>query len=89
MFIESAVYGYDIYKQILLSNIPLLSSLPEVKFGDEKTISRDTCCENEQVLTLCLKHLGTRVCVNNLDVHITSLYDLMKISIPRSYAEVD
>ena len=50
---------------------------------DEKTISRDTCCQNEQLLVITLKHLGTRICVSNLEFHIASLYELMNIPVPR------
>lgn len=62
-----------------------MEQLFEVKFADEKSISRETCCQNEILLTIALKHLGTRVCVNALEFHIASLYELMTISIPSAF----
>ena len=55
----------------------------KVTFDREDAINRDTCVKNEYALTLALKHLGTRVCVQTLEVHIESFYCLMNIPIPR------
>ena len=55
----------------------------EVQFTDTQTITRSTLVDNEHLVTLALTHLGTRVSVKTLDVHIQSMYDLMQINVPR------
>lgn len=55
----------------------------EVHFSDSQIINRSTLVENEHLVTLALTHLGTRVSVKTLDVHIQSLYELMQINVPR------
>ena len=40
--------------------------------------------QNEHVLTLALTHLGTRVTIQTLEVHIESFYTLMNVPIPRA-----
>ena len=55
----------------------------EVLFTDTQSITRSTLVDNEHLVTLALTHLGTRVSVKTLDVHVQSMYDLMQINVPR------
>ncbi len=55
----------------------------QVHFASKDAINRDTCVENEVLLSHTLKHLGTRVSVQTLEVHIESCYCLQSIAIPR------
>lgn len=41
--------------------------------------------ENELVLTLLLQHLGSRVAVKTLEVHVRSFYDLLQINVPGAF----
>lgn len=55
--------------------------LVEVKFGNDG-ILRTTLVENEVALTHLLKHLGPRVAVKTLEVHVRGFYDLLQINVP-------
>lgn len=46
-------------------------------------ITRHALVENEDLVTKALTHLGTRVSVKVLEVHVQSLYELMGINVPR------
>ena len=60
----------------------------EVRLDDAGEVSRMTLIENEVVVTITLSHVGTRVSVKTLELHIQSLYDLMGISVPSSLDSV-
>ena len=52
----------------------------EVKISG-KTITRDALVNNRYVLTCVINHLGSRVSVDVLQLHIQSLYEHMKLEI--------
>ena len=56
------------------------ASLSEVMVAG-KVITRDGLCNNERVLTHSINHLGSRVGVDVLAMHLQSLYDFMTIPI--------
>ena len=62
----------------------LVTRAAQVQFQEKNLISRETLVKNEALVTITLSHLGTRVCVRSLEVHIQALYDLMQIVVPRS-----
>lgn len=47
-----------------------------------KTLNRDTLKNNEEVLTAAVRHLGLRVSVPTLRVHVGELYNFMDIDCP-------
>lgn len=55
----------------------------QVQFTDRDRINRDSLVENEQLLVITLEHMGSRVSVQTLIVHIESFYAWMRIPVPR------
>ncbi|CAK9021625.1 Uncharacterized protein SCF082_LOCUS15424 [Durusdinium trenchii] len=58
------------------------SQLRVVLVHFDKKINRDTVVENEQLINMTMRHLGTRVTISNLELHLRSFYDLMSVNIP-------
>lgn len=56
--------------------------LSKVQFDDSNSITRATLVQNEKLVTLALEHVGTRVSVRTLEVHVQSLYSLMEVNVP-------
>lgn len=44
-------------------------------------VSRDTVVENERLMVHCINHIGSRVSVDVLAMHLASLYDFMKTNL--------
>lgn len=42
--------------------------------------------ENEQLINMTMRHLGTRVTISNLELHLRSFYDLMSVNIPCGFS---
>ena len=61
----------------------------KVQFVQEDRINRDSLTQNEKLIIQTLNHLGTRVCVQTLEVHIESFYCLMNIPVPRDMTSID
>ena len=59
----------------------------KVQFKEGNIINRDTLVHNEQLLTECLSHLGTRVSIRTLELHIRSCYDFMKIPVSSAFGK--
>ena len=56
----------------------------EVRVDDSGVVTRNTLTDNEVLVTVTLSHVGTRVGIKTLEVHLGSLYDLMRITVPGS-----
>ena len=54
----------------------------EVRTDETGIVTRKTLMDNEALTTLTLNHVGTRVGIRTLEVHIQSVYDLMRINVP-------
>ena len=49
------------------------------------TVTRDALVNNASVLELAINHVGSRVGVDTLDLHLRALYDYMDIPISGSF----
>lgn len=58
----------------------------EVQFGEMQIINRETLVQNEVLITIALTHLGTRVSIRSLEIHIRATYDLMTLAVPSALA---
>ena len=56
----------------------------EVKFGNDG-ILRQSIVDNELVLMHALSHLGSRIAVKTLDVHVKAFYDLLQVNVPGGF----
>ena len=54
--------------------------------SDNKMVTRGELVDNEELVTKALSHLGCRVSVKVLEVHVASLYELMSLNVPRDSA---
>ena len=54
--------------------------LAKVQFDPKVGVNRGTVIDNHHVVNLTLKHLGTRVTVSALELHIRAFYDLMHLN---------
>lgn len=56
----------------------------KVQFDDKAGVNRETVAQNRMLVTLTLQHLGTRMTIGVLEMHIQSFYDLMNINVSRA-----
>lgn len=49
-----------------------------------KRVTREALVQNEKLLELAMEHLGSRVGVDVLSLHVRSLYDFMGVLAPSS-----
>ena len=52
----------------------------KVQFDPKHGINRENVAHNKVLVSLALSHLGTRVTVNTLELHIRAFYDLMRLN---------
>jgi hypothetical protein len=60
---------------------PAPLSHAKVQYDELTGINRDTVSQNRELVSLTLKHLGTRMAVSTLEVHIRAFYDLMHLNV--------
>lgn len=78
------IYSFDAFdEEIARHRVQHIGFPAKVQFDQRAGINRETVAQNSQLVSLTLKHIGSRVTVNTLEVHIQSFYDLMHINANR------
>ena len=52
----------------------------KVQFYEKHGINRETVAHNKVLVSLTLSHLGSRVTVGTLELHVRAFYDLMRLN---------
>lgn len=91
LLIKQMIPRFQIKMRFQLTPIYFFSCVivHKVQFVQEDRINRDSLTQNEKLIIQTLNHLGTRVCVQTLEVHIESFYCLMNIPVPRDMTSID
>ena len=74
---------YCISYIVSISNV--ISIDAKVQFDSAQGVNRETVAKNRELVHLTLNHLGTRMSVGTIEVHIRAFYDLMHLNIGSTF----